>query len=194
MSTSRTESHEPTSASLHAEQRGFSQQKPKVLEIQNFSAGYGRLRVLHNISMSVHEGSVAVLLGANGAGKTTTLRAISGLIKSEGSVLLDGQETRGLSPDRIARLGVAHAAEGRGTFTDLTVEDNLRVGAFRRTDTKEIAADIEKMYALFPRLRERYQQKAGSLSGGEQQRLAVGRASACAVARRTLFRISASHH
>ena len=158
------------------ELQGLAQHKMNVLEIKNFTAGYGRVRVLHNISMTVQEGSVAVLLGANGAGKTTTLRAISGLIKSEGSVLLDGQETRGLSPDRIARLGVAHAAEGRGTFTDLTVEENLRVGAFRRTDTSEIATDIEKMYELFPRLRERYQQKAGSLSGGEQQMLAVGRA------------------
>jgi branched-chain amino acid transport system ATP-binding protein len=147
-----------------------------VLEIKDFTAGYGRIRVLHGISMSVHPGSVSVLLGANGAGKTTTLRAISGLIKSEGSVLLDGRELRGLKPDSIARLGLAHAAEGRGTFTDLTVEDNLRVGAFRRHDKNEILADMEKMYDLFPRLRERRQQKAGSLSGGEQQMLAVGRA------------------
>ena len=176
MNSTRTESKEPNLTSDYAAPPGLAQQKKNVLDIKNFSAGYGRLRVLHNISMSVQEGSVAVLLGANGAGKTTTLRAISGLIKSEGSVLLDGQETRGLSPDRIARLGVAHAAEGRGTFTDLTVEENLRVGAFRRTDKVEIAADIEKMYDLFPRLRERYQQKAGSLSGGEQQMLAVGRA------------------
>ncbi len=176
MSSTRAESKELNLTSDHAEPQGRAEKKMNVLDIKNFSAGYGRLRVLHNISMSVQEGNVAVLLGANGAGKTTTLRAISGLIKSEGSVLLDGQETRGLSPDRIARLGLAHAAEGRGTFTDLTVEENLRVGAFRRTDKSEITADIEKMYDLFPRLRERYQQKAGSLSGGEQQMLAVGRA------------------
>ena len=147
-----------------------------VLEIKDLTAGYGRIRVLHAISMSVQTGSVSVLLGANGAGKTTTLRAISGLIKNEGSVLLDGKELRGLKPDSIARLGLAHAAEGRGTFTDLTVEDNLRIGAFRRHDKNEILADMEKMYDLFPRLRERRQQKAGSLSGGEQQMLAVGRA------------------
>ncbi len=148
----------------------------KVLQIDNLVAGYGRIRVLHGISISVDEGTVGVLLGANGAGKTTTLRAISGLVKSEGSILLDGQEMRGMPPDRIARLGVAHAAEGRGTFTDLTVEENLRVGAFRRKDKAEIATDMEQMYALFPRLRERRTQKAGSLSGGEQQMLAVGRA------------------
>lgn len=147
-----------------------------VLEIKDFSAGYGHIRVLHGISMSVRPGSVSVLLGANGAGKTTTLRAISGLVKSTGSVLLDGKELCGLKPDSIARMGLAHAAEGRGTFTDLTVEDNLRIGAFRRHDKNEILADMEKMYDLFPRLRERRQQKAGSLSGGEQQMLAVGRA------------------
>ena len=148
----------------------------KVLQIDNLTAGYGRIRVLHGISISVEEGTVGVLLGANGAGKTTTLRAISGLVKSEGSVLLDGKELQGMAPDGIARLGVAHAAEGRGTFTDLTVEENLRVGAFRRKDKAEIATDMEQMYALFPRLRERKTHKAGSLSGGEQQMLAVGRA------------------
>jgi len=116
------------------------------------------------------------LLGANGAGKTTTLRAISGLLKGEGNILLDGNEINGQSADRIARMGVAHAAEGRGTFTDLTVEENLRVGAFRRKDKAEIAVDLEKMYGLFPKLRERRAQKAGNLSGGEQQMLAVGRA------------------
>lgn len=148
----------------------------KVLQIDNFKVGYGKIRVLHGISLSVDEGAIVVLLGANGAGKTTTLRAISGLVKSEGSVLLDGKELRGVSPDKIARLGVAHAAEGRGTFTDLTVDENLRVGAFRRKDKIEIADDVEKMYGLFPRLLERKSQKAGNLSGGEQQMLAIGRA------------------
>jgi len=147
-----------------------------VLDIQNLSAGYGHIRVLHSISIAVQEGAVSVLLGANGAGKTTTLRAISGLISSEGILRLDGRDFQGLKPDRIARLGVAHAAEGRGTFTDLTVEENLRVGAFRRSDKAEIAYDIKKMYELFPRLLERRQQKAGNLSGGEQQMLAIGRA------------------
>lgn len=148
----------------------------KVLEISDLVAGYGRIRVLHGISFSVEEKSVAVLLGANGAGKTTTLRAISGMVKFKGRVLLDGKELRGLGPDGIARLGIAHGAEGRGTFADLTVEENLLVGAYRRHDKREIAADMEQMYDLFPRLGERKQQKAGSLSGGEQQMLAVGRA------------------
>jgi branched-chain amino acid transport system ATP-binding protein len=148
----------------------------KVLEITDLNAGYGRIPVLHGISLSVSEGSVAVLLGANGAGKTTTLRAISGMVKFTGSVKLDGKELRGNSPDQIARLGVAHGVEGRGTFTDLTVEENLKVGAFRRKDKGGIEADMEQIYTLFPRLRERFRQKAGSLSGGEQQMLAVGRA------------------
>jgi branched-chain amino acid transport system ATP-binding protein len=147
-----------------------------VLEIKGVSAGYGRIPVLHRISLTVEEKSIAVLLGANGAGKTTTLRAISGMVKYTGQILLDGKELKGLSPDQIARRGVAHGVQGRGTFVDLTVEDNLMVGAFRRRDNAEIAADVEQMYALFPRLRERRKQKAGSLSGGEQQMLAVGRA------------------
>jgi branched-chain amino acid transport system ATP-binding protein len=147
-----------------------------VLEINGVSAGYGRIPVLHDVSLAVGEKSIAVLLGANGAGKTTTLRAISGMVKYTGQILLDGKELKGLGPDQIARLGIAHGVQGRGTFSDLTVEDNLAVGAFRRRDKAEIAADIEQMYTLFPRLRERRKQKAGSLSGGEQQMLAVGRA------------------
>jgi branched-chain amino acid transport system ATP-binding protein len=147
-----------------------------VLEIRGVSAGYGRVAVLQQISLSVGEKSVAVLLGANGAGKTTTLRAISGMIKYSGEILLDGKDLKGLAPDQVARLGVAHGLQGRGTFTDLTVEENLGVGAYRRRDKAEIASDIEEMYVLFPRLRERRKQKAGSLSGGEQQMLAVGRA------------------
>lgn len=148
----------------------------KVLEIIDLVAGYGRIRVLHGISLSVEEKSVAVLLGANGAGKTTTLRAISGMVRYAGQVLLDGKDLRGMGPDAIARAGVAHGMQGRGTFADLTVEENLRVGAYRRRDKTEIASDLDQMYGLFPRLRERSQQKAGSLSGGEQQMLAVGRA------------------
>jgi branched-chain amino acid transport system ATP-binding protein len=147
-----------------------------VLEIKGVSAGYGRVAVLQQISLSVAEKSVAVLLGANGAGKTTTLRAISGMIKYSGQILLDGKDLKGLAPDQVARLGVAHGLQGRGTFTDLTVEENLGVGAYRRRDKAEIASDIQEMYTLFPRLRERRKQKAGSLSGGEQQMLAVGRA------------------
>lgn len=148
----------------------------KVLEINDLSAGYGRIQVLHRISLAVEEKSVAVLLGANGAGKTTTLRAISGMVRFSGSIKLDDKKLSGHTADKIARLGVAHGVEGRGTFVDLTVEENLKVGAFRRNDKAQILADMERIYGLFPRLKERYRQKAGSLSGGEQQMLAVGRA------------------
>jgi len=148
----------------------------KLLEVKNLNAGYGRINVLHGISFAVEEGSVAVLLGANGAGKTTTLRAISGLAKARGEIALDGKSILGVSPDRIARRGVAHCVQGRGTFADLTVAENLLIGAFRRSDKYAIRADQERMFDLFPRLRERAQQKAGSLSGGEQQMLAVARA------------------
>lgn len=147
-----------------------------VLEVKDLSAGYGRIPVLKGISLSVAARSVVVLLGANGAGKTTTLRAISGMLKYEGSVMLDGQSLKGKEPDQVARLGVAHGVEGRGTFVDLTVEENLRVGAYRRGDKAEIEVDVERVCTLFPRLRERFGQKAGSLSGGEQQMLSVGRA------------------
>jgi branched-chain amino acid transport system ATP-binding protein len=147
-----------------------------VLEIKGLSAGYGRIPVLHDIALAVPVGSIVVLLGANGAGTTTTLRSISGMVRYKGQILLDGQDLIGMGPDRIARLGVAHGMEGRGTFSDLTVEDNLNVGAFRRKDKAGIAADVEQMYELFPRLRDRRNQKAGTLSGGEQQMLAVGRA------------------
>jgi len=147
-----------------------------VLEIKSVSAGYGRVAVLQEISLAVGENSIAVLLGANGAGKTTTLRAISGMIKYSGQILLDGKDLKGRGPDQVARLGIAHGLQGRGTFTDLTVEENLTVGAYRRSGKVPIATDIEEMYSLFPRLRERRKQKAGSLSGGEQQMLAVGRA------------------
>jgi branched-chain amino acid transport system ATP-binding protein len=147
-----------------------------VLEVKDLSAGYGRIPVLKGISLSVAPRSVVVLLGANGAGKTTTLRAISGMLKYDGSVMLEGQSLKGKEPDQVARLGVAHGVEGRGTFVDLTVEENLRVGAYRRRDKAEIEVDVERVCTLFPRLRERFGQKAGSLSGGEQQMLSVGRA------------------
>lgn len=146
-----------------------------VLEVTNVDAGYRLVSVLHKVSLLVKEKQVAVLLGANGAGKTTTLRAISGLVQAKGSIKLDNQELVGLSPDKIARLGVAHAAEGRGTFTDLTVQENLLVAAYRRNDRKQITRDLEEVYDLFPRLYERMVQKAGSMSGGEQQMLAIGR-------------------
>jgi branched-chain amino acid transport system ATP-binding protein len=130
--------------------------------------------VLHGIDMTVNEGEVVVVLGANGAGKTTTMRAVSGLIPRRGSIAFDGKEIIEASPDSIVHGGVAQVPQGRGTFVDLTVEDNLRVGGYVRRD--DPSSDIERWYDVFPRLRERSTQKAGSLSGGEQQMLAIARA------------------
>jgi branched-chain amino acid transport system ATP-binding protein len=147
-----------------------------MLEVKSLSAGYGRIPVLKGFSLSVPAKRIVVLLGANGAGKTTTLRAISGMLTYTGDIELDGHSLQGRSPDQVARLGIAHGIEGRGTFTDLTVEENLRIGAYRRHDKAGIDEDVHRIFNLFPRLRERFRQKAGSLSGGEQQMLSVGRA------------------
>ena len=147
-----------------------------VLEIRNLRAGYGRMQILHGIDLEVPVGGITVLLGANGAGKTTTLRSVCGMVKATGLISFDGNDLLGKKPDRIARRGLAHAAEGRGTFTDLTVGENLLAGAYRRKRDGDVAKDLEKMYNLWPRLRERRNQKASTLSGGEQQMLAVGRA------------------
>jgi branched-chain amino acid transport system ATP-binding protein len=148
-----------------------------LLRIRELSAGYGQVEVLHGIDLDVEAGQVAVILGANGAGKTTTMRAISGMIPRRGVVEFAGEIiTRG-SPDTIVRLGIAQVPQGRGTFTDLTVEDNLRAGAYVRHD-HEVASDIALWYETFPRLADRRSQKAGTLSGGEQQMLALARALA----------------
>ena len=145
-----------------------------LLEVEELSAGYGPVQVLRDIGLHVDEGEVVVVLGANGAGKTTTMRAVSGTIPRRGTVRFDGQDISRTSPDGIVRLGIAQVPQGRGTFPDLSVEDNLRIGAYtRRHDTD---ADIDRWYATFPRLAERRGQKAGSLSGGEQQMLAIARA------------------
>ena len=146
-----------------------------VLQIAGVHAAYGMVRVLHGIDLEVHDGEVVVVLGANGAGKTTTMRAICGLVDTTGSIRFDGEEIVGKKSADVARLGVAHVPQGRGTFADLTVEDNLQVGAFVRKD-KEIRSDIDRWYDVFPVLGERRQQQAGTLSGGEQQMLAVARA------------------
>ena len=146
-----------------------------LLEVDELEAGYGDVIVLRGLSFAVEEGQVAAILGPNGAGKTTTLRALSGVVKPRGRITFDGRSIGGLKPDRIARLGIAHVPEGRGTFTGLTVEENLRVGAFRRTDRDGIRADAERCFEYFPRLRERRAQHAGDLSGGEQQMLAIAR-------------------
>ena len=146
-----------------------------LLEIKDLSANYGPVQVLHGIDLYVEEGEVAVVLGANGAGKTTTIRSICQMVSTKGSITFDGQSLVGKSTTDIARLGVAHVPQGRGTFSDLTVEENLEVGAFRRKE-KSFRSDYDFWYTIFPRLKERRLQLAGSLSGGEQQMLAVARA------------------
>lgn len=163
-----------TDASTAATGAAASTGKP-ILQIQGVHAAYGLVRVLHGIDLEVREGEVVVVLGANGAGKTTTMRAICGMVDTNGSILLDGKEIVGKKSADVARMGVAHVPQGRGTFADLTVEDNLQVGAFVRKD-KEVRADIDRWYDVFPVLGERRQQQAGTLSGGEQQMLAVARA------------------
>jgi branched-chain amino acid transport system ATP-binding protein len=146
-----------------------------ILQIADLHAAYGQVRVLHGIDLEVRDGEVVVVLGANGAGKTTTMRAICGMVGTTGSIRLDGTEIGGKKSADVARLGVAHVPQGRGTFADLTVEDNLQVGAFVRKDN-EVRSDIDRWYDTFPVLGERRQQQAGTLSGGEQQMLAVARA------------------
>jgi branched-chain amino acid transport system ATP-binding protein len=147
-----------------------------VLEVSELSAGYGQGLVLHGVSFSVDEGRIVTILGPNGAGKTTTLRAISGMLaERHGRITFDGTELGGRGPDEIARAGIAHVPEGRGTFTELTVEENLQLGAYTRKD-KDVRADIDRCCEWFPRLGERRTQHGGSLSGGEQQMLAVARA------------------
>jgi branched-chain amino acid transport system ATP-binding protein len=146
-----------------------------LLEVEGLEAGYGPVTVLRDVSFAVEEGQVETILGPNGAGKTTTLRALSGMVRRRGRVVFDGRELAKAAPERVARLGVAHVPEGRGTFTDLTVEENLRVGAYPRRDG-EVRDDIERWLKRFPALAERRTQRAGSLSGGEQQMLAVARA------------------
>jgi branched-chain amino acid transport system ATP-binding protein len=147
-----------------------------MLEINDLSAYYGQTRALYGIGFSIDEGHIRTLLGANGAGKTTALRALCGMVRTVGEIRFDGKQIGGWATEDIVRLGVAHVPEGRGTFVRLTVEENLQLGAMTRRDRAGIAADIERIYAQFPRLRERRTQQAGTLSGGEQQMLAVGRA------------------
>lgn len=148
-----------------------------MLEISGLEVRYGAIRALHGLSLSVAEGSIVTLIGANGAGKSTTLRAVSGLVApSAGSIRFDGQEIAGLPAHRIVSAGLAHVPEGRMVFPELTVKENLLMGAYLRRDRKGIAADLEWVGEFFPRLRERITQSAGTLSGGEQQMLAIGRA------------------
>jgi len=146
-----------------------------LLEAKGLYAAYGETRVLHGIDFAVRQGGVTALLGANGAGKTTTLRAICGLVRTRGEITLDGARIETMATEDIVRLGVAHVPEGRGTFMELTVEENLRLGAYVRRD-KGVGADMEKVFGYFPKLRQRIRQQAGTLSGGEQQMLAISRA------------------
>jgi len=147
-----------------------------LLEVKDLFAGYGGTEVLHGLSVKIEEGSITTLLGANGAGKTTTLRALCKMIKVRGQIMFDGQAIEGKATEDIVRLGVAHVPDGRGTFGSLTTEENMQLGSYSRKDKQEVALDQEKMYSYFPRLKERRKQQAGTLSGGEQQMLAIARA------------------
>ena len=148
-----------------------------MLKIENLHVSYGGIRALRGVSLEVPDGKIVTLIGANGAGKSTTLRTISGLIKADsGSITYDGQELLGQPIYKIREKGIAMVPEGRRVFTNLTVRENLKVGAYLRKDKAEIEKDLDWVYSLFPRLKERDWQLAGTLSGGEQQMLAVGRA------------------
>jgi branched-chain amino acid transport system ATP-binding protein len=149
---------------------------PDLLEVKGLTASYGATQVLFDIDFRLAQGEITAILGANGAGKTTTLRAICQAVKTGGSVLFDGQQLVGKATESVVRLGVAQVPDGRGTFTALSVEDNLKLGAYVRRDRAGIAQDIERAYTRFPRLKERRHQQAGTLSGGEQQMLAISRA------------------
>jgi branched-chain amino acid transport system ATP-binding protein len=145
-----------------------------LLTVSDLHAGYGPIEVLHGLDVTVDEGEIVVVLGANGAGKTTTMRAVSGMIPRSGTIELAGTAIDHMKPDAIVRAGISQVPQGRGTFTDLTVEDNLLAGAY--TTTKTAGEDLDRWFEVFPRLGERRDQRAGSLSGGEQQMLAIARA------------------
>jgi branched-chain amino acid transport system ATP-binding protein len=147
-----------------------------LLQVRGLQAFYGPVRALHGIDFEIEQGGITTILGANGAGKTTTLRAVCGMIRVAGEITFDGQRLDGKATEEIVRMGIAHVPDGRGTFTGLTVEENLRLGAYVRRDRAEVQRDFDYIYERFPRLKERRQQQAGTLSGGEQQMLAISRA------------------
>jgi branched-chain amino acid transport system ATP-binding protein len=149
-----------------------------LLTVNNLQAAYGAIIALHEVSVAIEQGEIVTLIGANGAGKTTLLRAISGLVKPAAGTIIwrDHKPLQGLRPERIVRCGISHVPEGRQVFADMTVRENLLLGAYQRNDKPAIRSDIDRCYALFPVLAERRQQRAGTLSGGEQQMLAIGRA------------------
>jgi branched-chain amino acid transport system ATP-binding protein len=146
------------------------------LEVRGLKAYYRQVEALHGVDFELDEGSITTILGANGAGKTTTLRAICRMVRTEGVITFDGRDLTGMATENVVRLGIAHVPEGRGTFVRQSVEENLQLGAYTRKNKADIAADIERVYEYFPRLRERQKQQAGTLSGGEQLMLAFGRA------------------
>jgi branched-chain amino acid transport system ATP-binding protein len=147
-----------------------------LLEAQSLCAYYGPTQVLFGLALDVNDGGITTLLGANGAGKTTTLRSLSGMCRATGDIRFEGKSINGRATEDIVRLGIAHVPQGRGTFSRQTVEENLEIGAMTRRGRAAIASDVERVYGCFPRLKERRTQQAGTLSGGEQQMLAVGRA------------------
>jgi len=148
-----------------------------MLEIKNLSVSYGAINALHGISLQIKDGDIVTLIGANGAGKTTTLKTISGLLKTRGGeILYDGKNIANLKPHQIVKLGISHVPEGRMVFANLTVRENLSLGAYLQRDKAAVRAELDFVYGMFPRLKERESQIAGTLSGGEQQMLAIGRA------------------
>ena len=151
-------------------------QRPVLLQVENLSAGYGGMQALHDATLEVRSAEIVALVGSNGAGKTTLLRALSRTIDSTGKVTFDGHDLAGLAPDEVFALGLVQLPEGRQLFDRMTVQDNLLMGANLRTDKAAIAADLDRMYTLFPKMKERRRQLAGSMSGGEQQMCAMGRA------------------
>ncbi len=149
---------------------------PDLLSAKSLRAWYGATQVLFDIDFNLDVGRITAILGANGAGKTTTLRAICQMVRAAGSLQFEGKELIGQATENVVRLGVAHVPDGRGTFAELSTEENLRLGAYTRRDRAEVARDLERTYQRFPRLAERRHQQAGTLSGGEQQMLAISRA------------------
>ena len=147
-----------------------------LLEVKALKAFYGQTQSLYDVGFALETGGITTLLGANGAGKTTTLRAICNMVRTEGSVRFDGKDINGMATEEIVRLRIAHVPEGRGTFTTLTVDENLRIAAYTRKDKQGVRDELERVFSYFPRLKERVQQQAGTLSGGEQQMLAIARA------------------
>jgi branched-chain amino acid transport system ATP-binding protein len=147
-----------------------------LLEVSGLKAFYGQTQSLYDVGFEIPLGGITTLLGANGAGKTTTLRAICNMVRTDGTIRFDGKNIRGMATEEIVRQRIAHVPEGRGTFTTLTVDENLRIAAYTRKDKQAVRDELERVFVYFPRLKERIQQQAGTLSGGEQQMLAIARA------------------